>query len=163
MRTDAYAVPSGIPRMDAGGDVLFNRGPQKPSGSDVEIAVRRFCSLSEDAVWGVCVRRDPRLEDLRRAAGWFSRKRGFCAVATWESLVKPRLEQLVGWYRIPCAAETPDDLRGEAFLHSELAYEVCHGRVAEWIPECTHDAECGLRNPRKIGSTSGHVRTGRAV
>src|SRR5262245_61622106 len=138
-----YTVPDGIPGLGAEGDTMQAGGPRRPSDAEVDLAVRYFCGMGVKAVWLPCIQRASRLEDLRRAAGWFSHKRGFCAVGTWESLVRPRLEQLVGWYRIPCAAETAEDSRSEAFLHSELAYEVCHGKVAEWIPECTHDAECG--------------------
>lgn len=118
-----------------------------------------FYGFTDARIWRACVSQEPRLEDLRRAAGWFAGNRdGFCAVSIWATVLKPRLETLVGWFREPRGSDPGD--KWDELIRSARAYEVCYGKVAEYLPECCHDGDCGMREPTRIGSTAGQIRKG---
>src|SRR6185503_15694444 len=90
-----------VDTLDSNGRVDWfyaGRPVPSPSDDDVAAALLAFRHLRDAEVWALCVKRDERIEQLRKSVTWLAGDRfGFCATAVWRSTFKPCLSALVGW------------------------------------------------------------------
>jgi len=152
-RRDAW--PSDRPRIVAMSVAELYALPPvpKPPGDAVTRAQAARAHLTDAEVWALCVRREPDLAALERAAGWFRGGPGFCANGVWYRVLKPVLCGLVGWTRAPRMAVEGRDRDEEDFLHGTRAYDVCYQRIYAALPDCEHDGLCGMRPPPRRRAT----------